>query len=207
MGEGGAIAFAFGGLWGTYGAARPWRMGRNAAGLVMAWATLTPALLWALGTLRPDFSDHLVVALGPVLDRMLDFTLADNRAYEALAGHGLVDRMQTIRMGLGLSWLCALPATAAITLWYGERPMIRWPGSGQGDPWMALAVGLVLLAASGTLLVGGFGFGAGPRSLSFGFGVFMYPLFVLIWLTGIASVRASANCWQPAEASNRAPTP
>ena len=208
MGEGGAIAFALGGLWGTYGAARPWRMGRSGAGLVMAWATLTPTLLWTVGTLRPDFSAHLLLFLGPVLDRVLDFTLADNRAYGVLSSHGLLNRMPTIRVGVGVSWLCALPAAAAIALWYDGRPAIRWRGGGRhGDPMAVLFVGLTLLAVSATLLVGGFGFGDGRRSLSFGFGMVLYPLLVLVWLCGVVSVRAWANWWFATHQPGRAPIP
>src|SRR5512145_1019542 len=99
MGEGGAVALALIGLWGSYGAARPWRMSWLGLVLVLAATTVPPALLWKIGTLRPEVAEALYLPLAPWIDRLLEFTRADEAAYEYVAARDRLSEMTGIRLG------------------------------------------------------------------------------------------------------------
>lgn len=197
MGEGGAATFALAGLWGSFGAARPWTIGRAALAVLLAAATLPPALLWLAGTLRPDFAAAVYAPLAPWLDRILGFTMADGRAYAVLASHDRLEQWPAIRLGVGCCWMCALPVGGAILLWFRDDSTASiWERGGvPADPLVTLLVGLGLFTLSSTLLMVGAGFGPGGRSLSFGFGALMYPLIFLVWLGSLAALRLWANWW------------
>lgn len=197
MGEGGAAAFALAGLWGNYGAARPWSMGRGYFSVLVVAATLSPALLWLLALLRPGLAETLFISLEPWTERVLSYTLADGRGYYVLADHGRLSQLPALRLGIAACWLCALPAAAAIVLWYGDKPVEkRWDRDGErSDPMVLLFSGLGLFVLSTALLMGGAGFGPGRGSLALGFGVVMYPMMFCVWLASIAAVRAWANWW------------
>lgn len=197
MSEGGAAAFALAGLWGSYGAARPWSMGRPALAVLLLAATLPPGLLWLAGALRPDFAAAVYNPLAPCLDRVLGFTMADGRAYAVLAAHERLEQWPAIRLGVGSCWMCALPAGGAILLWFRDQSTeSNWEREGvTADPMVTLLVGLGLFTLSSMLLMVGAGFGPGGRSLSYGFGALMYPLIFLVWLGSLAALRLWANWW------------
>ncbi|MGE5515014.1 MAG: hypothetical protein ACM31D_04250 [Bacteroidota bacterium] len=209
MGEGGAAAFALAGLWGSYGAARKWTMGRGMLVVVAALATLVPALLWGAALLRPELADTLCAALEPSIERMLAYTLADGRAYYVLLEQGRLSQFPALRLGIAACWLCALPAAAAIVLWYGEVAVEKhwYRDRERSDPMVLLFGGLGTGTLSTVLLMGGVGFGPGTSSLALGLGALMYPLVFLVWLCSIAALRAWANWWFVAHAPGKAPPP
>ena len=209
MGEGGAVVFALIGLWGSHGVARPWRLGRHAVGLLIVAATLFPCILWLIGAVRPDFAQAVLDAFPHAFERVLGLTLADGRAQLALAQAGRLDHMAVIRLGIGLCWLCALPAAAAIVLWSDMRPSARqWAGDGAYfDPMVLLFTGFGGLVAMSVVVLSGFGFGPGRHSLAFGLGALFYPGAFLMWLTAIAMLRAWANWWFRPTAEPPAETP
>lgn len=203
MGEGGAVIFALFGLWGNFGAARPWRLGRPAVGLLTVTATTFPAVLWLIGDLRPDFAQAVLDAFPHAFERVLGLTMADSRAQRALAQVGRLDQMAVIRLGVGVCWLCALPAAAAIVLWSDMRPKEQqWARDGAYfDPMVLLFAGFGGLVAMSLIVLSGFGFGPGRRSLVFGLGTLFYPAAFWVWLVAIAALRAWANWWfRPAAA-------
>lgn len=207
MGEGGAAAFVLAGLWGNYGSARPWAMGRGHVGALIAAVTLAPAALWALVLLRPVLAIELDGALAGTVERMLDYTMADGRAYHVLAEHGRMDQFAALRLGVAACWLSALPAAAAIVLWYGVKPVEKWwhRDGERFDPMTLLFGGMAMLVLSTALLMSGFGFGPGRGSFALGPGMLFYPGLFAVWLGSIAGLRSWANWWFAPRAPGRAP--
>jgi hypothetical protein len=197
MGEGGAVVFALVGLWGSQGVARPWRLGRHAVGLLTVAATLFPCILWLIGAVRPDFAQAVLDVFPHAFERVLGLTMADGRAQLALAQAGRLDHMAVIRLGVGACWLCTLPAAAAIVLWSDVRPSARrWARDGACfDPMVLLFGGVCGLVAMSLIVLSGFGFGPGRRSLAFGLGALLYPAAFWVWLVAIATLRAWVNWW------------
>lgn len=194
MGEGGAVVFALLGLWGSQGAARPWRLGGHSVVLLTAVATLFPVMLWLIGSMRPDFAQAVLDAFPQAFERALGLTMADGRADATLAQAGQGDRLAPIRLGVGACWLCALPTAAAIVLWADMRPPQRFLGD-CSDPRRLLFSGAFVLIALSVFLFAGFGFGPGRHSLAFGLGVLLYPGALWLWLASVAVLRACSNWW------------
>lgn len=202
MGEGGAAAFALAGLWGCYAAPRPWDMGRAGLLLLLAGTMVLPGTLWSAGMYRPDFAEAIYGVLEPSLARLLDLTLADEVAHGLLVAKADLHCWPAIRLGVAMSWLCALPAAAAIVLWFNDIPS-NWP-----SPALRAARLRVLLTMGGifalasVLLVLPVRGGMTPV-----FGAVAYPALSCLWLLSIAGLRAWVRWAGAPLAAGHAPTP